>query len=417
MLERDANLIFTRILDIGEIMLRSGAEVYRVEDTISRLAAAYGAEKTHVFSIPSNIIATAVFSGMEITHSRRVMTVDTNLELLDRMNDLARRICSRTPDVGTIDKWMEKALQVRKYKSLEKLVIFFIISFSFTVFFGGSWADATASAIIGMILYYAGILAKRAGGNIVFYDLFCAAVSSFLALMSVRLGLAHNADKIIIGNVMLLIPGVELVNGMRDFIAGDIQAGIMHIAEALFLAIIIALGAAGVLTLLGGGAVNETFVPQGIWEIWIIPIIMAAFGSLSFAMFFGICSDKLIFSFLGGALNWFVYLLAMKCGNGLPEALAYALGAAMATLFAEILARVIKTPVTLFIITSVIPMVPGGSLYYTMLGLLQGNRIEFAERGVYTVTVAGSMALGMFSATMLFRIIFSLIKKPAHQLK
>ena len=66
-----------------------------------------------------------------------------------------------------------------------------------------------------------------------------------------RLGLGRDADKIIIGVVMLLVPGVELLNGFRDFISGDIQAAVMHISEALFLGIVLALGAAGMLTVAG----------------------------------------------------------------------------------------------------------------------------------------------------------------------
>lgn len=139
---------------------------------------------------------------------------------------------------------------------------------------------------------------------------------------------------------------------------------------------------------------------------WLIPIVSAALGSLSFAMFFGVRSRKLWFSALGGALNWGLYLLAMK-EMGLPETMAYALGAAAGTLYAEILARIIKTPVTVFVITSVIPMVPGGALYYTMLGLLQGDKATFVERGLYTLSAAGAMALGIFAATMLFRLLFT----------
>ena len=106
---------------------------------------------------------------------------------------------------------------------------------------------------------------------------------------------------------------------------------------------------------------------------WLLPIVSAALGSLSFAMFFGVRSRKLWFSLLGGALNWGLYLLAMK-KMGLPATMAYALGAAAGTLYAEILARIVKTPVTVFVITSVIPMVPGGALYYTMLGLCRATR-------------------------------------------
>lgn len=139
---------------------------------------------------------------------------------------------------------------------------------------------------------------------------------------------------------------------------------------------------------------------------WLIPIVSAALGSLSFAMFFGVRSRKLWFSALGGALNWGLYLLAMK-EMGLSETMAYALGAAAGTLYAEILARIIKTPVTVFVITSVIPMVPGGALYETMLGLLQGDKATFVERGLYTLSAAGAMALGIFAATMLFRLLFT----------
>lgn len=87
--------------------------------------------------------------------------------------------------------------------------------------------------------------------------------------------------------------------------------------------------------------------------------------------------------------------------------MAYALGAAAGTLYAEILARIVKTPVTVFVITSVIPMVPGGALYYTMLGLLQGDKATFVDRGLYTLSAAGAMALGIFAATMLFRLLFT----------
>lgn len=139
---------------------------------------------------------------------------------------------------------------------------------------------------------------------------------------------------------------------------------------------------------------------------WLLPIVSAALGSLSFAMFFGVRSRKLWFSLLGGALNWGLYLLAMK-KMGLPATMAYALGAAAGTLYAEILARIVKTPVTVFVITSVIPMVPGGSLYYTMLGLLQGDKATFVDRGLYTLSAAGAMALGIFAATMLFRLLFT----------
>lgn len=134
---------------------------------------------------------------------------------------------------------------------------------------------------------------------------------------------------------------------------------------------------------------------------------MASIGSLSFGMFFGIYTKKLVFTALGGAITWSVYLVALHFN--VSEPICYALAAASGTLFAETLARIVKTPVTVYIITSIIPLVPGGALYYTMLGLLQGNQEVFLMKGSYTLSAAGAMALGMFSATMLFKIFFSFL--------
>lgn len=146
-------------------------------------------------------------------------------------------------------------------------------------------------------------------------------------------------------------------------------------------------------------------------EKWGIPILSAAVGALTFAMFFGIKSKKLIWCTIGGALTWAVYLISLELG--FLEAGAYALGAAAGTLYAEILARAVKTPVTMFALTSLIPMVPGGALYYTMLGLMRGDMETFAEKALYTLTAAGSMAMGMFAATMLARIIFEGVRLAA----
>ena len=148
-------------------------------------------------------------------------------------------------------------------------------------------------------------------------------------------------------------------------------------------------------------------------EKWGIPILSAAVGALTFAMFFGIKSKKLIWCTIGGALTWATYLVSLELGA--MDAGAYALGAAAGTLYAEILARLVKTPVTMFALTSLIPMVPGGALYYTMLGLMRGDTEAFAEKAFYTLTAAASMAMGMFAATMLVRIFFEGVRIVAEK--
>lgn len=244
--------IFSLILDLGALMLKSGAEVYRVEDTVSRLIAAYGGKTSQVFAVPTHLVATAEFEDGEVSASRRVLSPGMNLEVVDKVNTLARYACKHKPGASTFRTVLNEAAAFKAYTPLQSVFIYAGVSGSFAALFGGSWTDMLSSAVIGAFLYFIISLARRVSRNAIFSNVICAAVSALLALVAVKYRLADSADMVIIGNVMLLIPGVELVNSMRDFIAGDIQAGIMHFTEAMFLAVGIALGAAAVLTYLGG---------------------------------------------------------------------------------------------------------------------------------------------------------------------
>lgn len=244
--------IFSLILDLGALMLKCGAEVYRVEDTVSRLIAAYGGKTAHIFAVPTHLVATAAFENGDISASRRVLAPGMNLEVVDKLNTIARFACENRPDADAFRESLKQAAVFRGYSPVQSALIYAGVSGSFAVLFGGSWTDMLSSAVIGAFLFFFFGLVRRVSRNAIFSNVASAAVSALLALGAVRFGLADNADMVIIGNVMLLIPGVELVNSMRDFIVGDIQAGIMHFTEAMFLAVGIALGAAAVLTLLGG---------------------------------------------------------------------------------------------------------------------------------------------------------------------
>ncbi len=133
-----------------------------------------------------------------------------------------------------------------------------------------------------------------------------------------------------------------------------------------------------------------------------LQVLMGAIGSLGYAVLFNIRGVKLIFAMLGGAIGWSVYLLL---GGQYPnDQMQYMLAAMAATLYAEVLARIMRVPVTVFCVSSLIPLIPGGSLYYTMAYCLEGNNAGFYERGIYTLTIATMLALGTMAIMMLTRI-------------
>lgn len=140
-----------------------------------------------------------------------------------------------------------------------------------------------------------------------------------------------------------------------------------------------------------------------------IQILAGGVGSLGFACLFHIRGKRLAVATLGGLLSWFLFVIFSYI---IPsEPINYFLVSFLLTMFAEIMARVMKTPTTTFITTSLVPLIPGGSLYYTMAYGFQGNATRFVTKGVATLALAAALALGIIIATTLTKIIVRKITK------
>jgi uncharacterized membrane protein YjjB (DUF3815 family) len=125
----------------------------------------------------------------------------------------------------------------------------------------------------------------------------------------------------------------------------------------------------------------------------ILQIITGFLGSLAFALLFNIRGKKLVFAGLGGFLSWTLFVVLRFLTESEP--IRYFLVAVLISVYAEILARLLKTPTTTFVISSLIPLIPGGSLYYTMAALVKGASGGFFERAIYTLELTVALALGI----------------------
>lgn len=249
---REANEYLCHILDIGEAMLNCGGEVSRVEDSIRRICMAYGAEKADVFTITSNITVTIYAPSFgALTQIRRVTGKGGfDLYRLERLNQLSRRICQQHLTLEETQAEMERILSLEKYPFWLQIITYAFISASFSLFFGGSYMDAVASGLIGVVLKCGERLLQGAGANGLLTSLVCSCLGGLLAGLSVRWGLGESVDMISIGNIMLLIPGIALTNSLRDMFSGDTISGLMRFIEAIILALTIAFGFALVAGLL-----------------------------------------------------------------------------------------------------------------------------------------------------------------------
>ena len=144
----------------------------------------------------------------------------------------------------------------------------------------------------------------------------------------------------------------------------------------------------------------------------LIQILMGGLGSLGFNILFNIRGRKLIIATLGGLISWTVFLLLAPVFPGEP--LRYFFAAAAITVYGEVFARMEKTPTTTFLVPSVIPLIPGGSLYYTMNYALNKQWAAFSHRGFYTIQLALSLAVGIIAVTTLTRLLTA-ARKQLHK--
>lgn len=141
----------------------------------------------------------------------------------------------------------------------------------------------------------------------------------------------------------------------------------------------------------------------------ILQILSGGIGTLAFGVLFNIRGRRLAVTALGGFLSWFLFVVL--CNFISSEPLNYFIVAVAISFYAEIMARIVKTPTTTFITTALIPLIPGGSLYYTMAYAFHSDIERFLEKAIYTLQLASALALGIIIATTVSRIFFNSLNK------
>lgn len=254
----DWDKLLQSILDVGEEMIVSGAEVSRVEDSIERMCESYGApyDRINVFIITSNIQVTLETpDGRILTQIRRLIRHGTNFDRLDYLNALSRYICENKPDYDEIQERLDEVMSRPEPRRLLKIFGAVIIAASFTVFFGGNWMDSIAAGFVGLVIVLMELYLASHESNQIIYNFVVSFVSGVTALLLTKIGLGDNVDKIMIGGIMLLIPGIAMTNSVRDMLIGDIMSGWLRLLSALLIAGAIACGFALSIILIGGGSI------------------------------------------------------------------------------------------------------------------------------------------------------------------
>lgn len=237
-------------LDIGERMLKCGAEVSRVEKVITIICESYGVKYKEVFVMNSLIVATLRNDEDSVTESRRITYHENDLGQLERLNDLSRKICKNNVSRKVVLSKIEEC----KEKNNNKFIIVgqILAASSFTLFFGGNIKDSLVSAIIAIVIHFINLYSNKNKINGLIINFLNSFVLGIISILLTKLGIGSNFDKIIIGNIMLLIPGLSMFISINDIFKGDIMSGLGRFTEGIFLALTIAAGVGLSLLMLGG---------------------------------------------------------------------------------------------------------------------------------------------------------------------
>jgi uncharacterized membrane protein YjjP (DUF1212 family) len=241
-------------LDVGEGMLKSGGEINRVENTIERICRAYGAAHIEVFVIPSVIIA--ALRGADGSYSsqvRRIVSIENHLLRLEQFNEISRRICRLTPPLDEVDILIRNAKAKRSYPVWVRNLAGAVAAGSFALFFGGYWKDGLSAALIGSLIGLVDLLPVRQVNRLA-KTLIQSFMGGILAWLAVLVGFGSDVGMIMIGTIMLLIPGLSFGTALRDLLCGDLLAGSLKTVQACLAALMIAAGYLLSLVVMGGVA-------------------------------------------------------------------------------------------------------------------------------------------------------------------
>ena len=250
-----ANLDYDKLLtlssDLGYHLLLSGAEIYRVEESVRYLLNAYGVETGEVFAIPNCVIVSLTAPGQKpITQMRRVPGHGTDISRMEDLNALCRELCAQPPDLDRAAEALAETVgRTPRPPVAVELAAYVLLTSAFCLFFGGTARDALCGGLCGLAVGLVLPFLTRLGTNLFFKAMvggFCCGV---LAAGLTGLGAGEHLDLIITGGIMAQAPGLVITNFMRDVMAGDMMSGLVKLAEALLTGAGIALGTGVALSL------------------------------------------------------------------------------------------------------------------------------------------------------------------------
>ena len=387
------------ILKAGKILLSSGAEISRTEDTMNYIARAMNFKDLEAYVSNRGIFATAKkVDGTEITRICNVPEVDINLSKIESVNALSRRITQKNITIEEIESELNQIDTMSDYSFFWRLVAYTLGASGFSYAIGSSITDSIIAGIIGLILGVYMCTIKRILSSDVLITILGSILIALLGNLFIHFELGSNLSVILLGAMIDIVPGVPFVNAIREYSQNNYNTGITLMMGALLTCISMAVGVAVVQSLL----FNTQMIPLYTSNLdtnsltsMFMRSIMAGIGTTAFAILFRVAKQHFIDCTILGFISWFLFLTLSSLQSNVM--LSIFISGFIIAIASRILAVKRKCPAIVFLMTSLFPLLPGLSFYRSIYYMLMGQEtiaISFAKESfLIAFTIAISIAI------------------------
>ena len=403
--------VLVMALFAGELMMKSGAEVYRVEETIVRICRACKIDFVECFATTTGIFL-SIDSGKHDedvqTFIKRIKENDIDLRKISMLNDFSREFTSTDLSVDDGFKRLKDISNQPIYPKYVRILGAILVGIALCPLFGGGLTDSICAGIIGGCIYTISMLIDRLDFPRFIKTFVGCGICAFLAILMFTAGFCNYLAPVITASMSIYLPGVAITNAARDMLSGDMLAGVSRFTEAILLAVGIAGGVGIVLKFYSLWNTGHQITTTSSYEVWVL-VICALFAVFGFCILFHSPLSTMLYACVIGAGGQLVMQYMVSMGQG--PAISCFMGACVLAILAEFGSRAGKDATTVFIIPGIIPLVPGALLYRSMIQILESDVSTAASYAVTTLMSAIGIAAALVVISSLTRLLVSITKR------
>ena len=401
LMQRQGRLV-SIILDFGKELILAGEETWRAQETLREIFDAYAFVSCDLY-VTSACIETTVVTGdgRIYTQIKNVGSKSLNVERLYRLNKLSEEIIARKMGVNM---FREKLDEIKALPGISKhitIIASVMAASGFAVYYKGGGIDALIAAVSAVAIALLGITIGKKENNPLIYNAMAAFVMEMIILNIVYFTGSGHVDSITNGAMLLLVSGLGITNGIKDIMHRNTVSGLNDITHSMLGAAGIAAGISLALFLFSSVAEQNFDLQPGVTST-LDQFISCVIGCAGFSFLSGAKGRVIVLAMTGSALTCALYLL-INDPAGTNYFYATMAAACFVALYGNVVSALSGIPSTVFLLTSVFPLIPGSALYYTVYGGIFRNNEMFHEYGRRLILVCGAIALGYIIIEALYK--------------